>query len=68
MLNKKLEEEFLSVPVDVAEIVKMRFGLGVYDRPLSSKEISCIVGFTRQGVEKKIKKFFDRNKINFEQN
>lgn len=63
LLNDKLEEDFFALPIATIEILKMRFGLGSYERPMQPKEIAMVMGMTRQGIDKVIKGFFKRDTI-----
>lgn len=62
-MNKKLEEDFMKIPVFTAEALKLRFGLGDYDRPATLKETACALGVTKQAVHQTITRFFQTRKI-----
>lgn len=62
LLNKKLDKDFMSMPVLLAQIIKMRFGLGKFDKPMSIGQISSILNLSRQVIDYKIKTYFSRKK------
>lgn len=64
LLSDKLDEDLIKVSITIAETVKMRFGLGYYDRPTNIKNIASVLNITRQGVEHRIMEFFNKKAWN----
>jgi len=63
LLNSRLEEDLLNIPIITAEAIKIRFGLGPYRSPATMAETACILGLTKQAVEQRIERFFQTKRL-----
>lgn len=56
-----LDNRLGGLPIKIQQMIKMRFGIGSYTKPMNLIEVASILNVTKQYVDKKVTTFFIKN-------